>query len=88
MRTVDAQPEPVAYAEWRAASQADINYGYDLIPGELRGQLKADRRNLQSRAAVERLGAMREESFATPAGSRWFIRDSVMYSVIDSGGPR
>lgn len=41
MRTIDAQPEPVAYAEWRAASQADINYGYDLIPGELRGQLKA-----------------------------------------------
>ena len=54
----------------------------------MRGQLKADRRNLQSQAAVERLGAMREESFATPDGSRWFIRDSVMYSVIDSGGPR
>jgi uncharacterized protein (TIGR02646 family) len=41
MRTIDAQPEPVAYTEWRAASRADINYGYDLIPGELRGQLKA-----------------------------------------------
>src|SRR4051794_38806792 len=41
MRTIDAQPEPAAYTEWRAASQADINYGYDLIPGELRGQLKA-----------------------------------------------
>jgi uncharacterized protein (TIGR02646 family) len=41
MRTIDAQPEPVAYTEWRAASQADINYGYDLIPAELRGQLKA-----------------------------------------------
>lgn len=41
MRTIDAQPEPPTYTEWRAASQADINYGYDLIPSELRGQLKA-----------------------------------------------
>jgi len=41
MRTINQQPEPAAYAEWRAASQADINYGYDLIPGELRGQVKA-----------------------------------------------
>jgi uncharacterized protein (TIGR02646 family) len=41
MRRIDQQPEPTAYAEWRAASQADINYGYDLIPGKLRGQVKA-----------------------------------------------
>jgi uncharacterized protein (TIGR02646 family) len=41
MRTIDVRPEPAAYAEWRSASQADINFGYDLIPGELRGILKA-----------------------------------------------
>ena len=41
MRTIEARPEPLAYAQWRAASQGDINYGYDLIPAELRVQLKA-----------------------------------------------
>lgn len=41
MRTIDARPEPAAYTEWRAASQADVNYGYNFIPKEVREQLKA-----------------------------------------------
>lgn len=41
MRTINPQPEPAAYGQWRAASQADINYGYDLIPGGLRSDVKA-----------------------------------------------
>jgi uncharacterized protein (TIGR02646 family) len=30
----------VKFTEWRAGSQNDINYGYDLIPSELRGTIK------------------------------------------------
>ena len=43
MRTIDQQLEPTAYAEWRAASQVrdEVNYGYDLLPGNLRYEVKA-----------------------------------------------
>jgi uncharacterized protein (TIGR02646 family) len=41
MRTINPLPEPVTYVQWRAASQADVNYGYDLIPGDLRSEVKA-----------------------------------------------
>jgi len=40
MREISPQPEPMAFTQWRAGSQNDINYGYDLIPGELKGQIK------------------------------------------------
>jgi uncharacterized protein (TIGR02646 family) len=40
MRSIEPQPEPTAYAEWRAASQSDINYGYDLIPADVRAAIK------------------------------------------------
>lgn len=41
MREISPQAEPQAFAEWRAGSQHDINYGYGLIPSELRGAIKA-----------------------------------------------
>ncbi len=40
MRSISPRPEPVSYMYWRAASQNDINYGYDLIPGDLRAEIK------------------------------------------------
>jgi uncharacterized protein (TIGR02646 family) len=40
MRAISPRPEPPAFTNWRAASQNDINYGYDLIPGELRAEIK------------------------------------------------
>jgi uncharacterized protein (TIGR02646 family) len=40
MRQISPRPEPVAFTEWRAGAQNDINYGYQLIPGELRGIVK------------------------------------------------
>ncbi|HEX7379674.1 MAG TPA: hypothetical protein VF278_21300 [Pirellulales bacterium] len=41
MRTIEPRTEPADYAQWRAASRGDINYGYDLIPTDLRLRLKA-----------------------------------------------
>ena len=41
MREISPQAEPQAFTEWRAGSQHDINYGYDLIPSELRSEIKA-----------------------------------------------
>jgi uncharacterized protein (TIGR02646 family) len=41
MRTIEPRPEPASYAEWRAASQGDINYGYNLIPADVRAVVKA-----------------------------------------------
>lgn len=40
MRSISPRPEPVNYTNWRAASQNDINYGYDLIPGDLKAEIK------------------------------------------------
>ncbi len=40
MREISPRAEPVAFAQWRAGSQNDINYGYDLIPGELKAEIK------------------------------------------------
>lgn len=40
MRAISPRPEPVSFTNWRAASQNDINYGYDLIPGDLRAEIK------------------------------------------------
>jgi RimJ/RimL family protein N-acetyltransferase len=56
--------------------------------GAVRVQLKTDARNLQSQAAIERLGAVREgllrKHMLTQHG---FVRDTVMFSVIDSEWP-
>ena len=50
MREIDPGHEPASITEWRAGSQNDINYGYDLIPGALRLSIKqaliADQRGL------------------------------------------
>jgi uncharacterized protein (TIGR02646 family) len=40
MRAISSRPEPPAFTNWRAASQNDINYGYELMPGELRAAIK------------------------------------------------
>ncbi len=40
MRSISPRAKPAAFTEWRAASKNDVNYGYDLIPGELRGEIK------------------------------------------------
>jgi RimJ/RimL family protein N-acetyltransferase len=56
--------------------------------GAVRVQLKTDARNVQSQAAIERLGAVREgvlrRHMLTQHG---FIRDTVMFSVIDAEWP-
>jgi uncharacterized protein (TIGR02646 family) len=40
MREIGPPVEPAVFTEWRAGSQNDINYGYDLIPGDLKGRIK------------------------------------------------
>jgi uncharacterized protein (TIGR02646 family) len=40
MREIRPRAEPVTFTQWRAGSQNDIKYGYDLIPSELRAELK------------------------------------------------
>jgi uncharacterized protein (TIGR02646 family) len=68
MRQIRSRSEPVAFTEWRASSQNDINYGYDLIPSDLRSAIKdaliSDQRGLcaytgigidQDRAHIEHL---------------------------------
>jgi RimJ/RimL family protein N-acetyltransferase len=50
--------------------------------GAVRVQLKTDKRNLQSQAAIERLGAVREGVLRKHMiVSDGFIRDTVMYSI-------
>lgn len=54
----------------------------------VRVQLKTDGRNVQSQAAIERLGAVREGVLRKHMLVRdGFIRDSVMYSVIEQEWP-
>jgi hypothetical protein len=52
MREISPRDEPVAFTEWRAGSQNDINYGYRLIPGELLKQAL--------RKHIKRLESIRE----------------------------
>ena len=56
--------------------------------GAVRVQLKTDGRNRQSQAAIERLGAVREGVLRKHM-MLWdgFIRDTVMYSVIEAEWP-
>ena len=56
--------------------------------GAVRVQLKTDARNLQSQAAIARLGAVREGVLRKHMRVRGgFLRDSVMYSIIDTEWP-
>lgn len=53
--------------------------------GCMRVQLKTDRRNQRSQRAIERLGAVKEGVLRKHMiQSNGFVRDSVMYSIIDS----
>jgi RimJ/RimL family protein N-acetyltransferase len=56
--------------------------------GCLRVQLKTDLRNLQSQAAIERLGA-RKEGVLRKHQVLWdgYVRDSVLYSITDEQWP-
>ena len=40
MREIRPRNEPVRFTQWCAESQKDINYGYNLIPSDLRGEIK------------------------------------------------
>lgn len=52
--------------------------------GAVRVQLKTDLRNLQSQAAIERLGAVREGVLRKHMAVRdGYIRDTVMYSIVE-----
>jgi RimJ/RimL family protein N-acetyltransferase len=54
----------------------------------VRVQLKTDGRNLQSQAAIARLGAVREGVLRKHSLVRnGFIRDSVMFSILDTEWP-
>ncbi len=56
--------------------------------GAVRVQLKTDLRNLQSQAAIERLGAVREGVLRKHMRVRdGFIRDTVLYSVVEAEWP-
>jgi RimJ/RimL family protein N-acetyltransferase len=56
--------------------------------GAVRVQLKTDGRNLQSQAAIARLGAVREGVLRKHSLVRnGFIRDSVMFSILDTEWP-
>jgi RimJ/RimL family protein N-acetyltransferase len=56
--------------------------------GAVRVQLKTDGRNLQSQAAIARLGAFREGVLRKHSLVRnGFIRDSVMFSILDDEWP-
>jgi RimJ/RimL family protein N-acetyltransferase len=56
--------------------------------GAARVQLKTDKRNLQSQAAIERLGAVREGILRKHMTVRdSFIRDTVLYSITEEEWP-
>jgi RimJ/RimL family protein N-acetyltransferase len=56
--------------------------------GAVRVQLKTDRRNRQSQAAIERLGAVREGVLRRHMIVRdGHVRDTVMYSILDHEWP-
>lgn len=59
-----------------------LRHAFEAL-GAVRVQLKTDARNLQSQAAIERLGAFKEGVLRKHMLVRdGFIRDSVMYSVV------
>ena len=40
MREIRSQPEPAALTQWRARVQDDVNFGYKLLPAEVRQVVK------------------------------------------------
>jgi N-acetyltransferase len=64
-----------------------LGHAFEAL-GAVRVQLKTDRRNLQSQAAIERLGAVREgvlrKHMLLHDG---FVRDTVLYSIVDDEWP-
>lgn len=64
-----------------------LNHAFEHL-GAIRVQLKTDSRNLQSQRAIEKLGAAKEgvlrQHHIMPDG---FLRDTVMYSILDSEWP-
>lgn len=74
---------------WRTAINSEckfllLRHAFE-VAGAVRVQLKTDLRNVHSQRAIERLGAVKEgilrKHMATRGG---MIRDTVMYSIIDS----
>jgi RimJ/RimL family protein N-acetyltransferase len=64
-----------------------LRHAFEVL-GAVRVQLKTDGRNLQSQAAIERLGAVREGVLRKHMLVQDdFIRDTVMYSVVDEEWP-
>jgi N-acetyltransferase len=64
-----------------------LRHAFETL-GAVRVQLKTDLRNLQSQAAIERLGAIREGVLRKHMLVRdGYIRDSVMYSIVDTEWP-
>jgi len=79
----------VTTSAWRTPINTECKYlllrhAFETL-GCLRVQLKTDARNLRSQKAIERIGAVKEgilrKQMITSAG---FIRDTVMYSIIDT----
>ncbi len=64
-----------------------LHHAFETL-GAVRVQLKTDGRNLQSQAAIAKLGAVREgvlrRHLILPDG---YVRDTVMYSITDSEWP-
>ncbi len=64
-----------------------LRHAFEVL-GAVRVQLKTDGRNLHSQRAIEKLGAQKEgllrRHMILPDG---YIRDSVMYSIIDAEWP-
>jgi RimJ/RimL family protein N-acetyltransferase len=64
-----------------------LRHAFEAL-GAVRVQLKTDGRNLQSQAAIERLGAVREGVLRKHMLVRdGFFRDSVLYSIIAEEWP-
>jgi RimJ/RimL family protein N-acetyltransferase len=64
-----------------------LRYAFEEL-GAVRVQLKTDLRNIQSQRAIEKLGARREGILRKHMIlSTGYIRDTVMYSIIDDEWP-
>ena len=64
-----------------------LRHAFETL-GAVRVQLKTDRRNTVSQAAIERLGAVREGTLRKHMlVANGYIRDTVMYSVTDDEWP-
>lgn len=65
-----------------------LGYAFDTLE-LLRVQLRTDARNLQSQAAIKRLGAVYEGTLRKHMiVKEGFIRDSMVFSIVDTEWPR